>query len=75
MIKTMLQDGRRVRAETCLSYDDAAYDSDLMELMIECQCCHGSGEHLWSPSGYGVDPDGGHYTCEPCDGYGECKIE
>jgi len=43
--------------------------------VIVCLCCPGgSGEHTWSPSGYGVDPDGGHYSCGPCGGTGEFKI-
>ena len=41
---------------------------------LMCRCCESSGEHAWSPSGHGVDPDGGHYGCEPCKGTGEFKV-
>ena len=42
---------------------------------IECQCCKGRREHHWSPSGHGVDPDGGEYGCEPCASKGSFKVE
>ena len=43
---------------------------------IVCQCCGGSGEHVWSPlSDHRVHSDnGGHYGCEPCKGTGEFKV-
>ena len=85
MEPTTLVDGRRVTAEPCLdlelallgaTYTDHAhlYESKLT-WYLECQCCSGAGEHFWSPSGYGVDPYGGHYTCGPCVGIGRFKIQ
>ena len=48
--------------------------ADTVSWYLECFCCNGSGEHAWSPSGHGVDPDGGHYGCGPCAGTGEFKV-
>ena len=48
--------------------------ADKVEWYLLCQCCVGSGEHAWSPSGHGVDPDGGHYSCGPCAATGEFKV-
>ena len=41
---------------------------------IECNCCKGSGEHMWSPSGFTVDPDSSEYPCATCFGEGEFRI-
>jgi len=86
MEATILTDGRRVQTEGCLSLENAlqgrADTEGLTEIFeergawyITCQCCSGSMEHFWSPSGYGVDPNGGHYQCGPCAGRGSFKIQ
>jgi hypothetical protein len=83
MIKTILMDGRTVKAEECRSLADALDGGDFSrpeivasrtDWFLTCQCCRARSEHPWSPSGQGVDPDEGHYPCEPCAGTGEFKI-
>ena len=83
MIKTILADGRTVKAEECCSLDDALDGGNFScpeivgsrtDWFLTCQCCRGRSEHAWSPSGQGVDPDEGHYKCQPCAGTGEFKI-
>ena len=85
MERTTLVDGRRILAEECLGLELALLGSTytrrphLFESKgiwyVECQCCEGTQEHAWSPSGHGADPDGGHYSCGPCCGTGRFKIE
>ena len=85
MESTVLIDGRRVAAEPCLGLELALVGSTytkwpyLYEIKdvwyVECQCCAGAEQHSWSPSGYGVDPNGGHYSCGPCCGAGKFKIQ
>ena len=86
MTTTMLTDGRKVQADECQSLEYAlgavpnvGHNAELIETgphwILACQCCEGSGEHHWSSSGHGVDPDGGHYGCEPCKSTGEFKVE
>ena len=85
METTILIDGRQVLAERCLELEPAligATYTDGVQVyerrgtwFIECQCCRGQQEHHWSPSGHGVDPDGGHYACGPCAGMGYFKIQ
>ena len=85
MIKTILTDGRRVRAEECVSLEDALgidtdhgpeLEEDLRaDWHITCQCCEGKSAHLWSPSGHRVDPDAGEYACGPCGGVGRFKVQ
>jgi hypothetical protein len=84
MTATMLTDGRRVPVmDECKEFSHAigAWGDPLVPQMnkrggwyLECACCHGNGEHYWSPSGHGVDPNGGEYACEPCGGLGEFKV-
>ena len=80
MEPTMLTDGRRVLAEPCMQLETALTQEprifeDRGNWYIDCCCCEGRGEHAWSPSGHGVDPDGGHYGCGPCCGTGRFKIQ
>jgi len=82
MEPTILTDGRRAQAEGCLALEDAFLGREGPWLFeergawwITCQCCDGAMEHHWSPSGHGVDPDGGHYQCGPCAGRGTFKIQ
>ncbi len=83
---TILTDGRRVQAEECCDLEAAlgavgpnegqpelSCDGNQWYLICQCPGC-ASGEHAWSPSGHGVDPDGGHYGCGPCAGTGEFKV-
>ena len=82
---TILTDGRKVNAESCASLEDAIMgitsselpliDSKNDDWWITCACCNGWGEHSWSPSGHGVDPDGGHYACDPCAGFGRFEVK
>ena len=82
---TTLIDGRRVQAEECLDLELAlcgATHTERPELFerrgewyVTCHCCGGDMDHYWSPSGHGVDPDGGHYQCGPCKGRGIFKIQ
>ena len=85
MEPTTLIDGRQITAAPCLNLEEALlgatytdrahlYESKLI-WYVECQCCNNAGEHFWSPSGHGVDPDGGHYSCGPCVGTGRFKIQ
>jgi len=83
MVLIILTDGRRVSASECLEAQNAIgaisdppiFYCDKYGWHLECLCCEAIGEHQWSPSGYGVDPDGGVFSCEPCDGKGLFKIE
>ena len=85
MERTTLVDGRRVQAQECLALEQALLGqlytdrSQLFERKsqwyVTCQCCDGYQEHAWSPSGHGVDPNGGHYQCGPCAGTGSFKIQ
>ena len=83
MIPTILHDGRRVQADECCDLETALYGpgnrpalgKHMTNWYLLCQCCGGSGEHHWSQSNHGVDPDGGHYGCEPCKETGEFKVE
>jgi hypothetical protein len=87
MIDTILVDGRRVQAEECFSLEEALFGLHHRpeitswnkakgdEWHVTCQCCGGYMEHTWSPSGHGVDPNGGHYQCGPCCGRGVFKIQ
>ena len=78
MEPTRLIDGRLVNAEPCLNIEGALLgDKGIINpsffehkghWFLSCRCCEGNGEHSWSPSGHGVDPNGGHYTCGPCAG-------
>ena len=85
MEETTLVDGRKVRAEPCLDIEFALIGSIFTprpqvytaegQRYVECRCCDGSGGHTWSPSGYGVDPNSGHYSCSPCAGTGHFRIQ
>lgn len=85
MTRTRLTDGRKVRAEECVSRVEALgidtdhgpeLDVDLFgDWYISCQCCEGTTAHLWSPSGHRVDPDAGEYACGPCSGTGRFKVQ
>ena len=83
MEATILTDGRKVQADECRDVEAALFGSNNLAVLqylspiawLECQCCQGSGEHAWSPSDHGVDPEGGHYGCGPCAGSGEFKVE
>ena len=85
MEPTYLIDGRLVQAKECLVLELALTGPTYtnrpqlfgrkMEWYVECQCCDSSGEHSWSPSGHGGDPDGGNYSCGPCAGLGTFKIQ
>ena len=84
MEPTILIDGRCILAEPCVTLSSALmgfgnHEQWLFEekgkWYIACCCCEGGGEHVWSPSGYGVDPNGGHYTCGPCAGAGRFNIK
>jgi hypothetical protein len=84
MPRTILTDGRRVRAEECVSLEDALMGTDQIPEIAEdkrgdwhmyCQCCEGTTAHLWSPSGHTVDPDAGEYECDPCRGVGRFKVQ
>jgi hypothetical protein len=86
--RVILKDGRTVRTQDeCLDTEHAlcgphwishpvvfslGLPSD--EWAVECFCCDARGEHPWSPSGQGVDPDEGHYICDPCCGDGHFRI-
>ena len=88
MTTTVLTDGRKVQTDECCDLETALgavspYQPELSwggnyvtrwYLICQCPGC-ASGEHHWSPSGHGVDPDGGHYGCDPCKGTGEFKVE
>jgi len=88
MIHTVLVDGRCVMAPECFERLENAligptgtmldhpeiYEDKKNGWHITCQCCGGSGEHAWSPSGHLVDPNGGDYQCGPCKGVGQFEI-
>jgi len=86
---TTLTDGRRVRADECLSLDAALYGpDDVPELtrggpglehfwFIACRCCDWRREHTWRPVDSfngAAGPDDGVYGCEPCGGAGCFKV-
>ena len=91
LTRVILQDGRTVKTEECLSIydalaggalagrDDDARCPEIVEdragFYLLCRCCESTGEHPWSPSGQGVDPDEGHFSCSPCCGDGSYKIQ
>ena len=78
MEATILVDRRRVQAEECLSLEETLRGAELSEYkgawFLMCRCCEG-GTHFWSPSGHGVDPNGGNYQCGPCCGRGCFRVE